>query len=127
MILKKKCPKSIEVENILPFRIAVQNRFDALWNHDCNIEEKSNNLAEIIKEAAEMTNNTDKSRKNSTYSETTIELMKARRNMKIKNKEDENKKSELNKLINKRTRKEKREKERKREDGVNEMKKRKER
>ena len=59
-----------------------------------------------------MTNNSkdDVIENNSIYSETTVELIKTRRNMKIKNKEDENKKAELNKLINKRVRKEKREK-----------------
>ena len=108
MILKKKCPKTIAVENVTAFQVEIENRFDALWNDSDSIEDKSDSITKIIKEAAEIVNITNDSNKSETYSKETMKLINERRNMKIENEEDEKKKSELNKLINKRTRKEKR-------------------
>ena len=61
-------------------------------------------MAIIIKEAAEIinhTNDSNKSNKNETYSKETVELINDRRNMKIKNNEDEKKKADLNKNLGK--------------------------
>ena len=58
-----------------------------LWNDSSNIEDKSHNLAKIIKEAAEIinhTNDSNKRNKNKTYSKETVKLINDRRNMKIK-------------------------------------------
>ena len=58
MILKKKCPKTIAIENVTAFQVEIENKFDALWNDDSSIEEKSDTLSKIIKEAAEIINDT---------------------------------------------------------------------
>ena len=96
------------IENVTAFQVEIENRFDSLWNDNDSIEDKSDSLTKIIKEAAEMVNNANDSNKNETYSKETMKLINERRNMKIENEEDEKKKAELNKLINKRTREEKR-------------------
>ena len=108
MILKKKCPKTIAVENVTAFQVEIENRFDALWNDSSSIEDKSESLTRIIQDAAEIINSTNDSNKRETYSKETMKLINERRTMKIENEEDEKKKAELNKLINKRTREEKR-------------------
>ena len=108
MILKKKtCPRKI-VERVSEYKVEVKNRFQALWNEECDIDDMCNNLKLVIKEAAVAVSKSSTNVKKAKYSKATLDLMEKRKNLQIKTKRDEIERAELNKLINKKMREESR-------------------
>ena len=112
MILKK-CPREI-VNGISEYKEEIQNKFQLLWNPELDLEEKSNNLATIITDAAKTIDHLTKKKKLKKYSKATLELIEKRRSMKVTSREDIIEKAELNKTISKRMRRDKRKKNMKR-------------
>ena len=106
MILKKKCPRNIEMENKEAFQTAVNNRFETLWTENCDVDEKSTNLTNIIKEAAESLDRVEIITRK--YSKGTVNLIKKKQNIKLETDEDLKEMTELTRIISKRMRREKR-------------------